>query len=90
MGRCLPSGPTLERLCVSLGLNKREIKERGAKDRMIFKFGDAAWAYCGVSPRVGQLAILFPLLGKEQQELTRLQIIAFVEAKKKNPTSRAA
>ena len=93
MGRCLPSDPTLERLCVSLDLNKREMKERVAKDRAIFKFGDAAWAYWGVSPRVGQLAILFPLLTKEQQEFVRLEFVAFVEAKKKrekNRTDRAA
>jgi hypothetical protein len=83
MGRCLPSDATLEKLCVSLDLNKREMKGRVAKDRMVFKFGDAAWAHLGVSPRVGQLAILFPLLTKEQQEFTRLHMTAFVEAKKK-------
>ena len=92
MGRCLPSDATLERLCVSLDLNKREMKDRVAKDRMIFKFGDAAWEYWGVSPRVGQLAILFPLLTKEQEAFARLHMKAFVEAKKKGSkrTDRAA
>jgi DNA-binding Xre family transcriptional regulator len=45
MGRCLPSDSTLERLCASLDLNKRDMKQRVAKDKMIFRSGDAAWAY---------------------------------------------
>jgi hypothetical protein len=83
MGRCLPSDSTLERLCVGLDLNKRDMKQRVTRDRVIFKFGDAAWTYWGINPRAGPLYILFPLLTKDEQELTRLQIMAFVEAKKK-------
>jgi hypothetical protein len=83
MGRCLPSDSTLERVCVSLDLNKRDIKHRVARDRMIFKFGDAAWTYSGIHPRAGPFYILFPLLTKEEQEIFRLQVIGFVEAKKK-------
>jgi hypothetical protein len=69
------------------------MSKRVARDRMIFKFGDAAWTYWGINPKVGPLYILFPLLTKDQQEITRLQLIAFVEAKKnreKKRTERAA
>lgn len=89
MGRCLPSESTLERVRVSLDLNKRDMKHRVARDRMIFKFGDAAWTYWGINPKAGPLYILFPLLTKEEQELMRFQIIAFVEAKKKREKKRA-
>jgi len=92
MGRCLPSDSTLERVCVSLDLNNREMKDRVAKDRMIFKFGDAAWEYWGISPRMAPVYILFPLMTKELQKFTRLQMKAFVKAKKKGSkrTDRAA
>jgi hypothetical protein len=88
MGRCLPSDSTLERLCASLDLNKRDMKQRVAKDKMIFRSGDAAWAYWGINPKAAPLYIFFPLLTKEEQEIFRLQIIAFVEAKKKREKQR--
>jgi hypothetical protein len=39
MGRCLRSDPMLERVCVSLDLNERDLKHRVARNRMKFKFG---------------------------------------------------
>jgi hypothetical protein len=93
MGRCLPSDSTLGRLCASLDLNTRDMKQRVARDRMIFKFGDAAWTFFGVNPKAAPFYILFHLLTKDQQEIARLQLVAFVEAKKnraKKRTDRAA
>lgn len=63
---------------------------RKSLDRMIFKFGDTAWTYRGINPNAGPLYILFPLLTKDEQELMRFQIMAFVEAKKKREKKRAA
>jgi len=88
LGHCLPSPSTLERLCAVLGLSKREMNQRVAKDRMMFKFGDATWTCWGINPEAGPLYILFPLLTEDQQEITRLQLIAFVEAKKKRDRKR--
>jgi transcriptional regulator with XRE-family HTH domain len=93
LGHCLPSPSALERLCALLRVGKRDMSQRVARDRMIFKFGDAAWAYWGINPMAAPLYIFFPLLTKEEQEIFRLQIIAFVEAKKrrvKEQTERAA
>ena len=83
LGHCLPSSSALERLCAALRVSKRDMSQRVAKDRMIFKFGDAAWECWGVNPKAVPLYIFFPLLTEEQQEIFRLQIIAFVEAKKR-------
>jgi hypothetical protein len=88
MGRCLPSDAALERLCARLNVSKRDMKRRVARDRMIFKFGDAAWAYWGINPKAAPVHIFFPLLTNEEQEIFRLQIIAFVEAKKKREKQR--
>jgi hypothetical protein len=74
---------------MSLDLNKRDMKHRVARDRMTFKFGDAAWTYWGINPKASALYIFFPLLTEEEQEIFRLQIIAFVEAKKKREKKRA-
>jgi transcriptional regulator with XRE-family HTH domain len=82
MGRSLPSHSALARLCFALGLNQRDMRQRVARDRMIFKFGDAAWSYWGVHPRAGQLHILFPLLDPKEQEIARLWIGAILEANK--------
>lgn len=83
LGNCLPSDSALTRLCKVLSLRRRDMRQRVVKDRLIFKFGDAAWTYCGVHPRVGELRILFSVLGPEEQEFVRLWIIAFCEAKKR-------
>jgi hypothetical protein len=64
------------------------MSQRVAKDKMIFKFGDAAWSCWRIDPEARPLYILFPLLTKDQQEITRLQLIAFVEAKKKREQER--
>jgi hypothetical protein len=93
LGHCLPSSSAFERVCTVLRVSKRDMSKRIARDRMIFKFGDAAWTYWGINPKAGPLYILFPLLTKDQQEITKLQLIAFVEAKKnreKKRTDRAA
>jgi DNA-binding Xre family transcriptional regulator len=42
----------------------------------------------GINPKAAPLYISFPLLIKEEQEIFRLQIIAFVEAKKKREKQR--
>ncbi len=66
-----------------LGLSRRDMKQRVAKDRMIFRFGDAAWTCCGIAPRSGQLHILFSVLSAEEQEFARHWIVSFFEAKRK-------
>jgi hypothetical protein len=63
--------------------------QRVARDRIIFKFGEAAWSYWGINPKAAPLYIFFPLLTKEQQEIFRLQLIAFVEATKKREKQRS-
>jgi len=83
LGDCLPSDPALGRICDVLGLSRRDMKQRVARDRMIFKFGDAAWACCGIAPRSGQLHILFSVLSVEEQEFVRHWIVSFCEAKRK-------
>jgi transcriptional regulator with XRE-family HTH domain len=83
LGNYLPSASVLERLCGVLGLSRHDMKQRVARDRMIFKFGDAAWTYWGMTPRSGQLHILFSVLSAEEQEFVRLWIISFGEAKRK-------
>jgi hypothetical protein len=83
LGNCLPSDSALTRLCRVLGLSRPDMKQRVARDRMIFKFGDAAWTYWGVNPRSGQLEILFSVLKAEEQEFVRLWIISFCDAKRK-------
>lgn len=88
LGHCLPSPSALERLCAVLRVSKRDLSQRVAKDRMIFKFGDAAWTYWGIDPKAAPLYIFLPLLTKEAQEIFRLQIIAFVEAKEKREKQR--
>lgn len=88
LGQSLPSPATLDRLCVVLRLSRRKMIERVAKDKIIFKFGDAAWSFWGINPMAAPLYIFFPLLTKEQQEITRLHILTFVEAKKKREKSR--
>jgi len=93
LGHCLPSDSSLERLCAVLAVGQRDMEQRVARDRTIFKFGEAAWSYWGINPKAGPLYILFPLLTKDQREIMRLQLIAFVEAKKnreKKRTDRAA
>lgn len=83
LGICLPSASALQRLCGVLGLSQRNMEQRVARDRMHFKFGDAAWGLWGLTPRSGQLHIFFSVLNPEDQELMRLWIISFCEAKKK-------
>ena len=83
LGDCLPSDSALCKLCKVLALSRRDMRQRVAKDRLIFKFGEAAWMYCGVHPRVGELQIFFSVLSPEKQEFVRLWIIAFCEAKKR-------
>lgn len=88
LGHCLPSPSALERLCAVLRVSKRDMSQRVLKDRMIFKFGDAAWAYWGINPKAAPLYIFLPLLTREEQEIFRLQIIAFVEAKERREKQR--
>jgi transcriptional regulator with XRE-family HTH domain len=88
LGHCLPSNSSLERLCSVLAVSQRDMKQRVARDRMIFKFEDNVWTYWGINPNAGPLYILFPLLAKDRQEIMRLQLTAFVEAKKKRERKR--
>jgi len=88
LGHGLPSSSALEKLCAVLKVSKRDMRQRVVKDRMIFKFGDAAWNFSGINPKAAPLYILFPTLTKEEQEIFRLQIIAFAEAKKKREKQR--
>jgi hypothetical protein len=83
LGNCLPSDSALGSVCEVLGLSRRDMKQRVATDRMIFKFGDAAWTYCGIAPRSGQLHILFSVLSAEEQEFVRHWIVSFCKARRK-------
>jgi hypothetical protein len=83
LGNCLPSDAALARLCRVLPLCKGDMKQRVARDRMVFRFGDAIWDYWGVTPRVGQLHIWFSVLDEKQREFARLWITCFCEAKKR-------
>jgi transcriptional regulator with XRE-family HTH domain len=82
MGHSLPSDSLLERLCAALGLNKKEMSSRVRKDKMIFRFGDAAWQAAGIDPRAGPCYILLPLLSRAQRALLLVQMKAVVEAKR--------
>ena len=83
LGSGLPSDSSLERLCEVLGLSRRDMKQRVARDRIIFQFGDSAWGFWGLTPRAGQLYILFSVLNAEEKRLMRLWILSFGKAKKK-------
>jgi transcriptional regulator with XRE-family HTH domain len=88
LGHGLPSESSLEKLCGVLAMSRRNMKQRVARDEMIFKFGDAAWTHWGINPMAGPLYILFPLLAKDEQEIMRLHVIAFAEAKKRREKRR--
>lgn len=88
LGHCLPSPSALEKLCAVLKVSKRDMSQRVVMDRMIFKFGDAVWIFWGINPKAAPLYILFPILTEEEQEIFKLQTIAFVEAKKKREKQR--
>jgi hypothetical protein len=52
MGQRLPSDALLGRLCSALELSKKEMNGRVLKDRMILRYGDAAWHAAGIDARV--------------------------------------
>ena len=82
-GCCLPSDSLLERLCGTLGLSKKEMSARVAKDRVFFRFGDAAWRACGLDPKLAPFYIMIPLLSPEQWDFVRTCMRAVAEAKKR-------
>jgi transcriptional regulator with XRE-family HTH domain len=84
MGHCLPSDTLLEQLCGTLGLGTREMNARVAKDRMIFRFGDAVWTAWGLNPKFAPFYILVPLLSPEQWNFVLTCITAIAEARKAN------
>ena len=81
-GYCLPSESLLEKLCGTLGLNKKEMSARVAKDRVIFRFGDAAWTACHLDPKLAAFYILVPLLSEEQWKFVRTCMRAVSESHK--------
>jgi len=85
MGQCLPSDSMLERLCVALELNKKEMSGRVLKDKMIFRFGDAAWQASGIDARAAPCYILLPLLSRSEREFFIVQLKALGEAKRNQP-----
>ena len=88
-GCCLPSDFLLERLCGTLGLSKKEMTARVAKDRVIFRFGDAAWTACGLDPKLAPLYIVVPLLTSEEWNFFVACMKGVVETKlRKNLTSK--
>ena len=89
MGRCLPSDSMLERLCASLELNIKEMSRRVVKDKMIFRFGDAAWQASGIDPRAAPCYILLPLLSRNEREAFLVQLRALGEMKR-NRVERVA
>lgn len=82
VGQCLPSEPMLERLCTALGLSKKEMSRRVLKDKMIFRFGDAAWQAAGIDARVAPCYILLPLLSPTERDFFIFQLNALGEAKR--------
>jgi len=64
----LPSDALLDRICAALGADKKEMAQRIAKDRMIFKYGDAAWEYLGINPRLGPICVLLSSMQRPQKD----------------------
>jgi|HubBroStandDraft_5_1064220.scaffolds.fasta_scaffold42571_1 hypothetical protein len=82
MGRCLPSDSMLERLCAALQLNKKEMSRRVLKDKMIFRFGDAAWQASGIDARAAPCYILLPLMSRSERESFIVQLRALGEMRR--------
>ena len=76
----LGSDSLLYQICGKLGLSKREMNARVAKDRVIFRFGDAAWTACGLNPKLAPFYIVVPLLSQEQWDRVRICIRAVADA----------
>jgi len=72
----------IERLCSTLELNRKEMRRRVLKDKMIFRFGDAAWEAAGIDARVAPCYILLPLLSPAEREFFIFQLRALGEAKR--------
>ena len=82
VGDCLPSDSVLGRLCEALLLSRREMGQRVAKDRLIRRYGDAAWSVWGLDPKFATLYIVVPLLSKEEWRFVRATAKALAEEKK--------
>lgn len=82
-GWCLPSNALLGRLCSALELNKKDMAQRVRKDKIIFRFGDAAWEAAGHDSRTAPFYILVPLLSLDQWNHLRTCIQAVAAAKHK-------
>jgi transcriptional regulator with XRE-family HTH domain len=82
LGQSLPSDSLLESLCFILNMSLKEMLNCVQKDRIIFLYGDSAWAISGIHPRVGTLHILFPLLSAEEQSFCRLMVRALIGSHK--------
>ena len=82
MGQCLPSDSMIGKLCAVLELNRKEMSWRVRNDRMIFRFGDAAWRAAGIDARAAPCYILLPLLSRSEREFFIFQLNAIVEAKR--------
>jgi transcriptional regulator with XRE-family HTH domain len=82
IGRCLPSDSTLEKLCVALELDKKEMSRRVLKDKMIFRCGDAIWIAWGRNPKWAPFYILVPLLSPKQWSFVLTCVRGVVEARR--------
>ena len=60
------------------------MSKRVLKDKMIFRFGDAAWQAAGVDPRAAPCYILLPLLSRNERQYFLTIIRALVEAHREN------
>jgi transcriptional regulator with XRE-family HTH domain len=91
MGHSLPSDSMVEKLSSALHLSKKEMTRRVVKDKMIFRFGDAAWQAAGIDPRAAPCYILFPLLTHSEREFLLVQIraVAAVNRTQKDGVSRS-
>jgi len=81
-GQCLPSDSMIEKLCAALELSKKEMSRRVLKDKMIFRFGDAAWQAAGIDARAAPCYILLPLLTRSEREFFIFQLKVLGEAKR--------
>lgn len=81
----LDLGACLEVLEPSLlaGLNFSEMRKRVQKDRLIFRFGDAAWAAVGLDPRDAPFYILLPLLRADERDHFLFCMRAVADANKR-------
>lgn len=75
-------GPTLDKLCAAIPPNKKEMQKNVSRDKMIFRYEDAAQRAAGIDPRAAVLYTVLPLLSDKESPFFIRQIRLFAEAKR--------